>query len=482
LVKYTYDSQNQLTKEEHYNGNGTATSNITKTYEYAYDTAGNILTEKVDGVLTKNYTYSTGQWTDKLLAFNGTVFSYDLNGNPLTYANGVYNYSMQWEHGRQLCYTGVDNGRGISDIFYQYDADGIRTLKNDGGNEHYYLTQNGRVIRERIGTGSTAKVLDFIYDESGKPCALIYTNGTATPLVYYYVLNLQGDVVKLVNATGESRAEYTYNAWGEVLSATGIMAAINPLRYRGYYYDTETGFYYLQSRYYDPVTHRFINADSFASTGAGFIGTNMFAYCNNNPIAYRDDSGHAIFPTTFVTSDGGGIYKNENVIVISNSNSGWMRTSQIMGDNLANAIGNGYVRVVDISSSNFTETWNNIKEGYVIIHTHGTPNSLVGDDFKVTTEEVNNLNKNKNIDNILITACSTGGVNGTGQNIAKTFSRKISSNGFVVCSSTTVLGNDNYFTALDNGAWILYRNGMFVNKRLPSTISIAYIATTIFSK
>jgi len=292
LVKYTYDSQNQLTKEEHYDGNGTATSNITKTYEYAYDTAGNILTEKVDGTTTKTYTYSTGQWTDKLLAFNGTVFSYDLNGNPLTYANGVYNYSMQWEHGRQLCYTGVDNGRGISDIFYQYDADGIRTLKNDGGNEHYYLTQNGRVIRERIGTGSTAKVLDFIYDESGKPCALIYTNGTATPLTYYYVLNLQGDVVGLVNADGESRAEYTYNAWGEVLSATGIMAAINPLRYRGYYYDTETGFYYLQSRYYDPVTHRFINADSFASTGQGIAGTNMFAYCNNNPVIYSDTTGH----------------------------------------------------------------------------------------------------------------------------------------------------------------------------------------------
>ena len=86
-------------------------------------------------------------------------------------------------------------------------------------------------------------------------------------------------------------ANYTYNAWGEVLTSTGNMAAINPLRYRGYYYDTETGFYYLQSRYYDPVTHRFINADSLASTGQGILGTNMFTYCLNNATNYFDSDG-----------------------------------------------------------------------------------------------------------------------------------------------------------------------------------------------
>ena len=126
-------------------------------------------------------------------------------------------------------------------------------------------------------------------------------NGGTTFGTYYYVLNLQGDVVKLITSGGTVIANYEYNAWGELLSVTNAsgtaitssthIANLDPLRYRGYYYDTETGFYYLQSRYYDPVTHRFINADSYASTGQGIVGTNMFAYCLNNPVNMTDPSG-----------------------------------------------------------------------------------------------------------------------------------------------------------------------------------------------
>ena len=115
------------------------------------------------------------------------------------------------------------------------------------------------------------------------------------------MLNLQGDVVRLVNASGTTVANYTYNAWGEPISITNVsgtaitsiyhIASINPLRYRGYYYDTDIGFYYLQSRYYDPVICRFINADSYASTGQGFLGYNMFAYCLNTPVNYADKNG-----------------------------------------------------------------------------------------------------------------------------------------------------------------------------------------------
>ena len=161
---------------------------------------------------------------------------------------------------------------------------------------HEYLTLNGKVARETIKTNnSLTAVLDFIYDESGKPFALKYsTNGTSFE-TYYYVLNLQGDVVKLIHYIPgfeyESVATYEYDAWGNV-SSSGRLAEINPLRYRGYYYDNETGFYYLQSRYYDPANRRFISADVYASTGQGFVGTNMFAYCVNNPVFLTDEDGN----------------------------------------------------------------------------------------------------------------------------------------------------------------------------------------------
>ena len=162
---------------------------------------------------------------------------------------------------------------------------------------HEYLTLNGKVARETIRTNNTlTAVLDFIYDESGKPFALKYSTDGTSFQTYYYVLNLQGDVVKLIHYIPgfeyESVATYEYDAWGNIVSSSGRLAEINPLRYRGYYYDSETGFYYLQSRYYDPQNRRFINADSYASTGQGFVGTNMFAYCNNSPILFVDHDGN----------------------------------------------------------------------------------------------------------------------------------------------------------------------------------------------
>ena len=178
---------------------------------------------------------------------------------------------------------------------------------------HEYLTLNGKVARETIRTNNTlTAVLDFIYDESGKPFALKYsTNGTSFE-TYYYVLNLQGDVVKLIHYIPgfeyESVATYEYDAWGNIVSSSGRLAEINPLRYRGYYYDNETGFYYLQSRYYDPANRRFISADVYASTGQGFLGTNMFAYCNNKPIINSDPSGHALRSNLTAICDGGSGY------------------------------------------------------------------------------------------------------------------------------------------------------------------------------
>ena len=157
---------------------------------------------------------------------------------------------------------------------------------------HEYLTQSGKIVREVITAPTETTTLDFFYDESGRPFAFNYSVDGDTASTYYYILNLQGDVVQIIDANGVMQAEYVYSPWGEIISAEGDLAEINPLRYRGYYYDSETGFYYLQSRYYDPENHRFINADTYASTDSSdAIACNMFAYCGNNPIAATDPGG-----------------------------------------------------------------------------------------------------------------------------------------------------------------------------------------------
>ena len=113
--------------------------------------------------------------------------------------------------------------------------------------------------------------------------------------------NLQGDVTEILDANGTAVVSYTYDAWGNPLSTAGTMSAIlgtlNPLRYRGYVYDHETGLYYLQSRYYNPTTGRFINADIFTSTGQGQLGNNVFAYCLNNPVNLNDPTGEIAITT-----------------------------------------------------------------------------------------------------------------------------------------------------------------------------------------
>ena len=112
-------------------------------------------------------------------------------------------------------------------------------------------------------------------------------------------------MVGFLDASGTQVVEYVYNTWGKLESVTGAMATTigreNPLRYRGYYYDEETGFYYLQSRYYDPETGRFLNADETVLTGQGITSGNMYAYCGNNPVMNYDPSGKfAITLTTII--------------------------------------------------------------------------------------------------------------------------------------------------------------------------------------
>ena len=139
------------------------------------------------------------------------------------------------------------------------------------------------------GSTTTSK-LRFSYDANGKVVAVNY-NGN----YYYYLRNAQSDIVKLIDKTGATVVEYTYDSWGKLLSTSGSLASTlgknNPFRYRGYVYDEETGFYYLQSRYYNPEVGRFISSDVLLSTGQGVLGHNAYAYCGNNPASRIDTEG-----------------------------------------------------------------------------------------------------------------------------------------------------------------------------------------------
>ena len=188
----------------------------------------------------------------------------------------------------------VTTGKAVN---YEYDSLGrlIHSYQTDNDvvqqrTEHLYDTEN-RLVRQSWTSGGTSHVMDFVYDNTGKPYALKY-DGT----LYYYVLNLQGDVISIITHWGESYGTYTYDAWGNVISQSGSIASINPIRYRGYYYDSETGLYYLGSRYYDPAVKRFINADGAALAtinpySNGLTDKNYFAYCDNNPTSRSDDGG-----------------------------------------------------------------------------------------------------------------------------------------------------------------------------------------------
>ena len=285
LFRYAYDSLNQLVREDNrYTG---------KSYTWKYDEAGNILNRKtyaytIDAPRTVQntviYGYDNGSWGDLLISFNGQSIAYDGMGNPPTW-NGS---ALTW-HGRRLMSYGSNT--------YTYNADGIRTSKTVNGVEHIYHLSGTRILDEEWVSGSTRNLLIYIYDASGQPIGINYlkcVGNTVTKEAYLLSTNIQGDITCIYDTAGNRVVTYTYDAWGKILSVTGTAAntigRYNPLRYRGYYYDNETGFYYLNSRYYDPAVGRFLNVDSDLYNN--ILGYNLYIYCNNNPIYYVDPYGN----------------------------------------------------------------------------------------------------------------------------------------------------------------------------------------------
>ena len=282
-IYYEYDALNELTWEK--------SELEEKAWKYTYDLGGNILSKTEysyqNGVVgstplsTVNYTYGDANWPDLLTAYNGSPISYDGMGNPLSYRG----WSFTWQGGRQLAAA----EKGTTSLNFVYNESGLRTQKAVGSEVHRYVYRDSTLVAEITDDYE----LYFHHDARGEIVGFTYVSGN-TEAEYFYRKNLQGDVIGILDASGNSVAEYAYDAWGQILEASGSMAEINPIRYRGYYFDRETGLYYLHSRYYDPEVGRFINADDAGTLGANgeILSYNLFAYCLNNPVNRTDDGGN----------------------------------------------------------------------------------------------------------------------------------------------------------------------------------------------
>ena len=288
-IAYEYDAEERITK---------VTDSVDGITEYTYDAMGQLLTEKVNGmvintmtydgygnILTKNgvqYTYDS-VWKDRLIGYGDKTVTYDAQGNPTRYLGSA----MTWEKGRQLKSPGMMKG-------YTYNANGVRTFKSVGGYPTAFTVEGTKILRAKMGYGQWIPV----YDNEDSVCGIIYND-----VPYYFQKNLQGDIIGIVDENGTMVARYRYDAWGActiVADTSGQnIAENNPYRYRSYFFDSETGFYYLQSRYYDPTTGRFINGDqAVISVVVGAkSGHNSFAYCCNDPIGRADLMGYASYST-----------------------------------------------------------------------------------------------------------------------------------------------------------------------------------------
>ena len=228
-----------------------------------------------------------------LTSYYGNTITYDAIGNPLSW--GDYG-ELTWQGRRLESYTDSESEETFT---YTYNSDGIRTSKTIDGVEHIYHLDGTQILSEEWTENGVQHLLIYIYDASGAPIGMAYRDSTYVSGAfdfYLFAKNVQGDILYIYNTSGTRLVTYTYDAWGNVTTSysnggASTAARYNPFRYRGYYYDTETGFYYLNSRYYDPELGRFLNADGYINGNGDLIGYNMFAYCGNNPVMFVDPSG-----------------------------------------------------------------------------------------------------------------------------------------------------------------------------------------------
>ncbi|MBR1741350.1 MAG: hypothetical protein IJ733_05675 [Lachnospiraceae bacterium] len=240
ICSYVYDRENRLIRENNCRTGKTyiyeygAGNNLSKVCEYNYLEEDKL---NENGLLDVcNYDYGD-EWSDLLTEFDRQEIQYDKIGNPLVYRDGM---RLQWSFGRQL--TEVHSGANF--ITYQYDYDGNRIAKNVNGRKTSYYYDDSNLVYQF----DEEHEIWYIYDVDGYVAGFVLDGDS-----YYYKKNVTDDVVGIYDDEKNLVAEYIYDAWGKVINILGdkSVAEANPIRYKSYYYDTETGFYYLMNRYYD---------------------------------------------------------------------------------------------------------------------------------------------------------------------------------------------------------------------------------------
>ena len=285
-IRYYYDALNQLVREDNQKQN--------QTICYTYDVGGNMVRRDEyryieNPVITEapwrsdTFEYQTGGWRDQLRFYNGQAITYDAMGNPLQYLG----MQMEWEKGHQLRHI---TGAGL-DMYCMYNDSGKRIRKTVNGVTIDFYLDGSAILMQTSSDGSR---IDFFYDDKGNVFAMKYQNE-----MYFYRKNLFGDILGILDSHGTELVKYEYNSWGKLLNLTDYssngLGRRNPFRFKGYYYDEELGMYYLNSRYYDPETGRFVNADDFEMIDGSnhhILENNLFAYCFNNPANMIDDTGY----------------------------------------------------------------------------------------------------------------------------------------------------------------------------------------------
>lgn len=291
-IRYYYDALNQLVREDNQKQNQTICytydvgGNMVRRDEYSY-TENTVITEapwKSD-----TFEYQTGGWRDQLRFYNGQEMIYDVIGNPIQYRG----MQMEWEQGHQLKHI---TGAGL-DMYCRYNDSGKRIRKTVNGVTTDFYLDGSAILMQTSSDGSR---IDFFYDDKGNVFAMKYQNE-----MYFYRKNLFGDILGILDSHGTEFVKYEYNSWGKLLNLTDYssngLGRRNPFRFKGYYYDEELGMYYLNSRYYDPETGRFVSADDvevLKTTPTALTDKNLYSYCDNNPIGRKDGTG-AVWETVF---------------------------------------------------------------------------------------------------------------------------------------------------------------------------------------